>query len=256
MFQMPQYIEKIKVTDHEVDFEWVEGDETDYYNRDSQQLTTKIMELSPRARLALAIGIAEWIVWRVNGFSKYQDVTDFVESSWAGVIDPRYTLEWTRQGKEFLGPVLGPQRIVARHLDKAMLKTWDRQTTIRNCQYLAFLCHHVWKRRKALKDWLLFAFDRLADLYPISPVTQDYYGTRGKTGDEPFDFGDVVPREVLDPDFNFDPQAVPKLLDAYLRGLNPDTNRFLRTPQQMVELGFEGTPYRYPAQAPVTTRED
>jgi hypothetical protein len=130
-----------------------------------------------------------------------------------------------------------------------MLDTWRRETTVRNCQYLAFLCQHVWKQRKAFKEWMLFAFDRLTDLYPISKVTRDYYAMRDRTGDEPFDFGAVVPRESLDPNFDFDPGATPELLDVYLRDLNPEANRFLRTPQELVELGFEGTPYRYPPQA-------
>lgn len=256
MFQIPPYIEKAKFAGQPVDFEWVEEDKTDYYNRISRQLTNKIMALSPRARLALAAGMAEWVVWRLVGLIDYRDVADFVEACWASLIDERYTIEWTRQGKDLLGPILGPQWIAARSLDSVMLDTWRRRSTIRNCQYLAFICQHVWKRRKVFKEWMLFAFDRLADLYPISQVTRDYYAMRGRTGDEPFDFGAVVPREALDPDYDFNPEATPELLDAFLQGLIPDTNRFLRTPQQMIELGFEGTPYRYPLLAPTPSDKE
>lgn len=245
MLQIPPHIEKIKFVGQPVDFEWIEDNITDYYNHLSKQLTHKLMQLSPRAGLALAAGMAEWVVWRLDGLEPYRDVADFAEACWASVIDPDYTIEWSRQGKILQGPVLGPQLIAARSLDKVFLGTWRRESTIRNCQYLAFLCQHVWKRRKVFKEWLLFVFDRLAALYPISPVTQDYHEMRGKTGEEPFEFGDIVPREAMDPDFTLDQGEVPNMLNAFLQGLNPDTNRFLRTPREMIDLGFKGTPYRF-----------
>ena len=248
MFCIPPYIDNTKLAGKPIDFDWVGDNPTEYHNHISNQLTDKIMSLSPRAALALANGLAEWVVWRLDGLTDYRDVADFVEAGWASVIDARYTIEWSRQGKELFGPVLGPQWIAARSLDQVMIATWERESQIRSCQYLAFLCQHVWKRRKAFKEWLLFAFDRLESLYPISSVTQDYYEMRNRTGDEPFDFGEPVPREVLDPDFELDAESVPALLDAYLRDLKPEENRFLRTPKQLLELGFEGKPYRYPPQ--------
>lgn len=55
--------------------------------------------------------------------------------------------------------------------------------------------------------------------------------------------GDVVPREAMDPAFDFTLESIEHLVNAYLAKLDRDTNPFLNSPEGMIEQGFKGTPY-------------
>ncbi len=55
-----------------------------------------------------------------------------------------------------------------------------------------------------------------------------------------------MPREALDPDFDFKPEMAPALFGAFLKRLDYKANPFLRTPEEMRKLFFEGVPYELP----------
>jgi hypothetical protein len=68
--------------------------------------------------------------------------------------------------------------------------------------------------------------------------------------------GDVVPREAMDPDFDFRPDLTEHLVQDFLRGLDPATNRLLRTPKEMLECGFKGVPYTFDMEEDRKNRND
>ena len=53
----------------------------------------------------------------------------------------------------------------------------------------------------------------------------------------------MVPREALDVRSEFDRAETEQLVNRYLRGLDFHANRFLKSPVEMKESGFPGTPY-------------
>jgi hypothetical protein len=57
-------------------------------------------------------------------------------------------------------------------------------------------------------------------------------------------FGKALPREALDPDSGYKPEQREELLNRFLAGLDWNANPFLRSPEKMKELDFEGTPYK------------
>jgi hypothetical protein len=61
--------------------------------------------------------------------------------------------------------------------------------------------------------------------------------------------GDVVPREALDPNFDFNPERTQFLIDRFLADLSRRTNPFLSSPEKMLEGGFVGTPYVFDMEA-------
>jgi hypothetical protein len=61
------------------------------------------------------------------------------------------------------------------------------------------------------------------------------------------DGGRLLPAQALDPARDFDPGRIDADIDAFLAGLDPQRNEFLCSPGDMIELGFEGTPYRHPS---------
>jgi hypothetical protein len=55
--------------------------------------------------------------------------------------------------------------------------------------------------------------------------------------------GVPVPREILDPDFDYEPEKAEGLLARFLNDLDPNENPYLSPPEEMIKAGFEGTPY-------------
>ncbi|PAU64860.1 hypothetical protein BZL42_01185 [Pseudomonas indica] len=58
--------------------------------------------------------------------------------------------------------------------------------------------------------------------------------------------GAPVPREAFDPAFPYDPALAPGLWDAYLRNLDPSSNPFLPSVEDLADVeDLPATPYRY-----------
>jgi hypothetical protein len=55
--------------------------------------------------------------------------------------------------------------------------------------------------------------------------------------------GDVVPRQAIDPDFDFPPGQTETLVNEFLRQIDYTANPLLNTPEMMLEDGFDGAPY-------------
>ncbi len=247
-FVVPQHIAATGICGKPIDFDWDEDDTLQYYDRSSKQLSDRILPLSPRAQLALAAGIAEWVVWRLHGLAGLDDVRQFVEGVWAGVADFRYVIEWTRpQDRELTGPVLEPQWIAARLLDDVLLTGMRRVPTRVETMNLAFLGQHVVKGNRAYKTWLKQVTERLAKISPMSDYTREYYKTLQHTEEEQqaFEWGAPVPRAAMDTTREYDESRSAELIDAYLRGLEPSSNRFLNTREHVLGAGFDGEPYTF-----------
>src|SRR5262249_50139405 len=111
---------------------------------------------------------------------------------------------------------------------------WGVRNRSRGCtreaSYVAVLARHVLPATKPFDAWLKPILSRLAALYPGIGV--------------PDSLGTPVPREALDPAFDFRPEQTTDLLRAFLARLDPAQNPFLRTPAEMAQAGFKGTPYK------------
>lgn len=247
-FSPPPHIVATGLCGKPVDFDWEEDDTLQYYDRTSKQLSVRVLPLSPRAQLALAAGIAEWVIWRLHGLADLDDVRQFIEAVWAGVADYRYVIEWTRpQDRELSGPVLQPQWIAARLLDDVLLTGMRRVPTHEETMNLAFLAQHVVRGNRAYKSWLKEVTERLAKISPMSDYTRVYFKTLRHTQEErrAFDWGAPVPRAAMDTTTEYHESQAAQLIDAYLRQLDPSPNRFLNTREQLRAAGFEGEPYTF-----------
>jgi hypothetical protein len=86
------------------------------------------------------------------------------------------------------------------------------------------------------ETWCKQVLDRLEAFYPI--LDDDY-------------IGDVVPREVVDPNVSISVAATEALVNTFLAGLNFRQNKFLSVPEEMStseymeSRRFVGAPYRF-----------
>lgn len=239
-----------KLDKRPINFDWDDNDPDQYYRRESRKLETKVSQVSFRGQLALAAGLTEWIFHRVAKHAFISDIHDFVAATWAAVVDYRYAIEWSRpMDINFVGPLLGPQLTAIRVLDDVYLGGLDYDPVDYEVCCLAFLAEHVTRRNATYKAWLKQALERMAELSPMTESALDYMRTSSPTREQraAFDWGAPVARVQLDTSVPLDSVNTAESIDAYLRSLDPTTNRFLSTPEQMLELGFEGVPYTYPS---------
>ncbi len=247
---IPAHIAAAGIAGRSIDFEWDDNNIRQYYCGESnERLNNKIRPLSPRGKLALSAGIAEWVIWRFHGLSDFTDALDYVTAVWAAVIDSRYLSGWRLpEHGTWVGPALEPQWIVAHALGRVFGVGQQRWSNTYEVGYLASVAHHIVGRHEAYRAWLEAAMERLTKLSLIPESTRAFYKTIRHTRAEvdAFDWGAPVPRAALDTTYEYDVARAPADLDAYLRGLDPARNPYLATREELIAKGFEGTPYTYP----------
>lgn len=230
MLTIPRHIQHSAVAGAPITYKW---GGTDAYNRDKPDLLFRFEDVSVRCVLALAAGISEWIVWRLDGLSSYRAPLLFIEAVWAGVIAPEYTLGWDWEREP---PLKGPVERPLFHTCELLLDVFNHcdpdgaGSASQWSVYLTFLARHVMPGTKPFDTWLRAALERMAKLYP-------------RQQDDPL--GEPVSREALEVDRPFDKSQASALLDEFLKGLDPRRNPYLRPSKQMLVQGFRGTPYRY-----------
>lgn len=214
-------------------------------------LHNAIYRLTKSASVGLAAALEEWAAWRFDGLIPPNSFLSQADAARAWTIDCRYM----QHGKE--DEIKEPPARSAMSMVAEL--TWDAvrdefwkfpSTPPQHEVHLAFLVRHVMpkEKRKPFETWTKWALGRLAEISPrpdepIGPF-EDYESEAAYDAAQRPYFGAPIPQEALDPDFDYKPEMREDLLDRYLQSLDWKQNPFLRSPDEMKELGFEGTPYR------------
>ncbi|WBU38644.1 hypothetical protein [Homoserinibacter sp. YIM 151385] len=201
---------------------------------ENPKLAARLVQMSVSARLAFAIGAAEWTMWRFEGMSDFDAPLQMVTAAWAGSVDIRYVaMPPEAEFEERRGPVDGVL-LAAMELVEDALRSYDTpraQHLFHVAVYSYQLAKLVSPDRKPFDAWVRMVVARLVELYPA---------------DEADIKGEPVPREVLDTTTEFERGSEREHLARFLGELVPSENRYLRTPDELIAAGFEGTPYRLP----------
>lgn len=229
---VPAYLQRAGIQDRSLRFTW---DDTAYeraYEPLDPDVRARMARLSQRANLAFAIACAEWVFHRFEPVSHEPLLEDYVEAAWAAVIDARYAHFYIEpRGDDWRGPDRKPLAVALMLLVDTVVRVENDDHPDIGAVSLANLAEHVMTNPRPIQEWRERIVPRLERLYPLDPRD-----TRG----EP------VPREALDPDFDFQPELAPTLISGFLRRLDPGRNPFLRAPEEMRRLYFEGIPYELP----------
>jgi len=235
------YLSRANIQDAHLRYKWDDWDVQAVCEPEDAALYDRLGRLSHRALMAFTTGCGEWVVYRFEPLSDDDAPRKHMEAAWAGMVDPWYSRYWEPPDRLWLGPVRGP-------LQLAIIFTLEAKVDAEACGDVALsavraneLTEHVLTDSRPFSAWREHVLQRLEPLYPYRD-------------DDPS--GDVVPREALDPGFDFQPELTEKLVQEYLRSLNPQSNRFLRTASEMLENGFGGTPYSFDIQEDRRRRAD
>ncbi|QRK06748.1 hypothetical protein JQX13_42880 [Archangium violaceum] len=225
-------MQRAGIQDRTLRFRWDDQQYEKVYTPLDRAARARLEKLSQRAILALAISCAEWIFHRFKLVSEAPLLDDYAEAAWAVVVDARYANYYLEPGgEEWQGPDRKPLAVAVMLLVDTIVRVENDDHPDIGALSLASLAAHVLTDPTPFHEWHERIVARLERLYPLNP--QD---TRG----EP------VPREALDPDFDFRLEMAPALIGAFLKKLDYKANPFLRSPSDMRKLYFDGVPYELP----------
>jgi hypothetical protein len=247
--RMPKYLQAANIQDNSIRYEWDDWRTLPATETPDKEIGARLQGISQRAELAFMCGTAEWIVHRFARLCDNPARTAFLEAAWAMTVDVHYGefgeatgwSEYVNNTKaEWNGPVNRPIADALVRLEVAIQKlAQDGTDPVNRAALLATLASYVMSDPAPYKSWCNQVLDRLESLYPLDP--EDC-------------LGDVVPREALDPAFDFHVEQTEALINQFLAGLDYHGNIFLSSPEAMleseyIEETFQGTPYVFDMEA-------
>lgn len=207
----PHYIRAGVDPQAPITFDWDE--ETTNVFLEDARLAKRVGVGTARGIAALSIGITEWIVYRFSALSNDPMPPVYLEAAWVGLINWDYmNVKHGAKIKDWTGPIRRPLFLAIRTLKENLSMASRGAFPAEETVYLVFLARHVLTDSKPFLKWLDFALTRMAMHF---------------AGD---DMGTPVPREALDPDFDFKPEQAGELLARYLRTVSASSNPYLTLP--------------------------
>jgi hypothetical protein len=251
MRKTPNYIVKSGIAGAPIDFKW--GHPSAHIGPyEGTALHDAVYRLTHCAAVTLAAGLEEWSVVRFQGMVDTALYLAQAEGILTWAIDPRYYKGPSALENVESPPAESAMSVLADLACNATRKTYRKYPCIfpHTQVHQAFLLRYVIPKagRKAFDGWMTLVLKRLAEVAarPENPIG-DFESYENQ---EAYDLaqrpyrGVPIPLEALDPEFDYQPAMREELLDHHLRSLDWEHNEFLRSPDEMKALGFEGTPYR------------
>jgi len=240
---IPQYLIVSNVQDPSIRFEWDDWKHLPAKDVIDRDLSVRLETISQRAILAMMCGTAEWIVYRFGRLSNDPTLWRYMEGAWAMTIDVRYcgygSGHWWGENstKKWDGPIERPIADAIVRLQTAIQQLyWEGTDPGRRAGLIATLARYVMTEPAPYNRWLDQVIRRFESLYPRTIEDQ---------------LGEVVPRQAIDPDFDFRVEQTEVLVNEFLASLDYRSNDFLSSPEGMLDRSdedeedavFHGIPY-------------
>lgn len=207
------------------------------------------------AQVALCAGVLLWLTWRLREATEVDHNLELAEAAFAYCVDWRYIdVDAGPKGK---APEQPPALSAAKKVNSLMRRALNHETywnsfyqPVGETFHSANIVNHILPRatQRVFEGWLLALADRVKTHFPRPSIEYREYSTfESEVAYDEFVApmrGVAPPPQILDPSFAYEPQQRDRLLSEFLAELDPKRNRYLRTPEAMLELGFTGTPYK------------
>lgn len=244
MLPTPGYIQVANVDDLSIRYKWDDWNVEQAEEPINEQMLRQLKGISQRAAVAFTIATAEWIVHRFGTLCNDPLPLHYLEAAWADQLDNIYaaaTWEELTEKKEWAGPIRGPIRIAMERVMYALEEAEEDGEPEVRALWITSLADFIMSDPAPYREWRKRVMERLKVLYPRNPEDT---------------LGEVVPREALDPDFEFHIENTEDLINRFLSGLSYLSNPFLNSPEKMLDAGFEGKPYVFNIEQDRTRRFD
>jgi hypothetical protein len=226
---IPPYCAKASVDEEPIQFRWGNA-QRDEVLLDQPQMMARLNAISYRGVLCFSIGVVEWIIWRLSRHLPDETPFQAVQAAWAGNTDWRYlkTLDVPDWENELDEPIGAPLTLAFNLLTEIFIQARRVKPLSQHAAPLLEIPIKIISNPEPYKEWRRFSIQRLTVLCPMRPEDR---------------LGPPVPREALDPEFNYLPEMAKQLLTAFLRTCDYRKNPYLNSLEEMLAAGFEGVPY-------------
>jgi hypothetical protein len=250
MTNTPNYIAKAGFAGAPVTFKWT-GPFDHVGPIEGTALHDSIESLTHCGAIALASVLQRWAVYRFQGMVDPHPYLAQADAVLAWTIDPAYARPQEVAEVE-APPAKSAMSVIAKLIGWSIKDSYRKFAATEppsDLVHVAFLLKHVIPREKSkpFATWMKWALKRLSEVAarPTVLLDRDEFKTKKayELANRPY-FGDPLPLEILDPDFDYKPSDRQDLLDRFLQSLDWKVNPYLRTLTEMKKSGFKGTPYR------------
>jgi hypothetical protein len=226
---IPPYIRAAGADTPELRFKWDDWIASGAFVFKPDKIVQDLAGATLRARIVVGIGIYEWIIFRFRLVSEDPTPFQVAEAAWCGSVKQDCMIYEEFDRDEWLGPIRGPLwcamtwLIPMIFLDDNNSDEWDS-----GIAYLVRLAVHVLPHPQVFLDWLNETTRRMLALFPVvieSPF-EDLFGENQEARRGP-----LIPREVLIPDFLFEPDMTEGLINRFLTSLDHRRNPYLTPPE-------------------------
>lgn len=215
------------------------------FTGDASSVLSAAMRMAPRARMALAVALYEWVLWRLDGLHQRDEPLQMLHAAWCATVDPRYLAFCEFEREDWIGPVEGPLWCAMTYLLHGLPQGHVLEGDLLDAlAFLYLLAEHIAPDRAPLHQWRDAILPRLIQLHPVRDTDpfEDLFDHRiGET------LGPLIGRDSFDPALPVDPQRDRRFLADLLAEQTQVGNPFLNSPEDLEELDFEGQPYVLPA---------
>jgi hypothetical protein len=237
----PTYIKALGVVGAPIKYKWSSDIATDRYDgEENDRLYDAIDASSYRAKMAISAVLAEFVVWRFHGHTDITDGLLRVEAAWASVIHPLYCEDldmdlknWNDAQKVQAPLELGLTLLGEASADYVQGNIYLAESVMKQAQ----LARYLIAPKKEFDAWLSDTLRRAAKTFPRAATYDERTEVYDASSEKP------VPREFFEPSFRYTEAAAAKVLTAFLLGLDPKQNPYLRKSADMKARGFKGKPY-------------
>jgi hypothetical protein len=221
-------------------------------------LLKKLDGLTTCGQLSLCAGLLTWAAWRLRDETdEALSALELAEAVFAHQVDWRYV---NRDAGHVRAVPEGPPALSA--LLQVSLFMWEGLSVdwfwdsyyapITQTFHAAHIVQHIMPNthRPAMVRWLGAAIQRL-QVHARAPDEPFRKQRSFPSLDEWKVFvgrhrGPPLPPGIIDLQADYQPAQRQALVTRFIEGLDWERNRFLRSPQAMLALGFQGEPYRGP----------
>jgi hypothetical protein len=229
MLSIPEFLKETNVQT-----DWDNNNQT-VDPKSDPETKTRLEKLSYRAIQAFASGSTEWLVYRFDKTTDTKPAWNFIELAWAMIVHLRYGQgpeSWMYySGKNWQGPKPVQK---ALELLESTFYTFEVEPSL-PASKLVSLAKSVLADSSSYIEWSEKILKRLETFFPYN---------------EEDPLGDVVPREAVDPEFDFQVIQTEELVNNFLSKLDPGVNNFFNSPDVMTEViegetEFKGIPFKF-----------
>ena len=221
MLPIPSYINVEKLRGQPPNFSWSDDLPHGVLQELDKVTVHTIAGASDLAKVAFVIGCAEWVVYRFEAESSVDFAWDFIESSWARLIDPFLGRPWEPREWVWTGRADGSIVTALHSITNTFYGIDEGGGWRQEIPLASTFTAHVLGGFREFQQWRDAVVAHLVQHFPYDDVDP---------------FGPPVPRTALDPSVELTGALREAALRSFLQSLNPERNRFLTSSHEQQQL--------------------